>query len=210
MKKTLLILIAAIVLTGCAVGNKHVYNDIEVITDAKSGKTVSVATVDQREYVVSGQSKPEFVGMQRGGFGNPFDVLTASGRPLSSEFTAAVRNALERNGVKVFSLDTKPSNATQPAMAELVVAPGGAEIINDGAASQRAVDIVGAEGRIAFHHQRQHPGHVRGGHRGALVELVAGAARARGFIDQGAEHAIGPHRTLLAAGGGHIDAGAVV
>ncbi len=62
--------------------------------------------------------------MQRGGFGNPFDVLTASGRPLSSEFTAAVKNALQLNGVKVFALETKPSNASQPAMAELVASAG--------------------------------------------------------------------------------------
>ncbi len=124
MKNAFLILIAAIALTGCAVGNKHVYNDVEVRTSAKSEKPVSVASLDQREYVVSGQSKPEFVGMQRGGFGNPFDVLTASGRPLSSEFTAAVKNALQLNGVKVFALETKPSNASQPAMAELVASAG--------------------------------------------------------------------------------------
>ena len=62
--------------------------------------------------------------MQRGGFGNPFDVLTASGRSLSSEFTTAIKNALERNGAKVFSLETKPSNVTNPAMAELVATTG--------------------------------------------------------------------------------------
>lgn len=124
MQKTLLIMIAAVSISGCAVGNKHVYNDVAVETSAKTGKSVSVASLDQREYVVSGQSKPEFVGMQRGGFGNPFDVLTASGRSLSSEFTTAIKNALERNGAKVFSLETKPSNVTNPAMAELVATTG--------------------------------------------------------------------------------------
>lgn len=114
----------AAAISGCAVGNKHAYNDVEVRTSAKTGKSISVASLDQREYVVSGQSSPELVGMQRGGFGNPFDVLTASGRPLSSEFTRAVKNALERNGAKVLTLETKPSNATQPAMAELVATAG--------------------------------------------------------------------------------------
>lgn len=120
MKKTLLTLIAAIALSGCAVGNKHVYHDVGVEASVKTGKSVSVASVDQREYVLSGQSQPELVGTQRGGFGNPFNVLSASGRPLSSEFTTAIRSALKRNGVKVVSLETKPSKASQPAMAELV------------------------------------------------------------------------------------------
>jgi outer membrane lipopolysaccharide assembly protein LptE/RlpB len=120
MKKTLLSLIAVIALSGCAVGNKHVYHDVGAEVSAKTGKSVAVASVDQREYVLSGQSKPELVGTQRGGFGNPFNVLSASGRALSSEFTTAIRTALERNGVKVVSLETKPSNASQPAMAALM------------------------------------------------------------------------------------------
>lgn len=124
MKKIILPLLATAVLSGCAVGNKHAYNNIEAQTSAKTSKSVSVASLDQREYVVTGQSKPDFVGMQRGGFGNPFDVLTASGRPLSSEFTTAVKNALERNGAKVIALETKPSSSTQAAMAQLVASTG--------------------------------------------------------------------------------------
>ena len=124
MKKIFPLLLLAAALSGCAVGNKHAYHEVEVKTTAKTEKSVSVTTSDQREYVVSGQSTPDLVGMQRGGFGNPFDVLTASGRPLSSEFTGAIKNALERNGVKVVAIDTKPSKPSQPAMAELVASAG--------------------------------------------------------------------------------------
>ncbi len=124
MKKMLLIVLAAVALSGCAVGNKHVYNDVEVKTSAKTAKSVSVASLDQREYVLSGQSTPDFVGMQRGGFGNPFNVLTASGRPLTAEFTTAVKTALERNGARVFSVETKPAKGSQPAMADLVASAG--------------------------------------------------------------------------------------
>lgn len=124
MKKTLSILITALTLTGCAVGNKHVYNDIVVKTSAKAVKPVSLAAVDQREYVLSGQSKPDLVGMQRGGFGNPFDVVTASGRPLSSEFSAAIKSALELNGAKVLVVQTKPTSSSQPVIAELVASAG--------------------------------------------------------------------------------------
>lgn len=119
MKKLLLVIMATAVLSGCAVGNKHAYHDVEAKTTAKTDKSVAVASLDRREYILSGQSKPELVGMQRGGFGNPFDVLTASGRALSSEFTAAIKGALERNGVKVIAIETKPSENAQPVMAQL-------------------------------------------------------------------------------------------
>ena len=124
MKTTLALLLLISILSGCAVGNKHAYHDIEAKTTLKTEKSVSVATLDQREYVTSGQSQPELVGMQRGGFGNPFDVLTESGRPLSNEFTRAITKALESNGIKVLALETKPSKAAQTAMAELVASAG--------------------------------------------------------------------------------------
>lgn len=124
MNKLLLILVAVSVLSGCAVGNKHVYHDVEARLSGKTDKLVSLATLDQREYVLSGQSRPELVGMQRGGFGNPFDVLTESGRALSTEFTAAIKSGLERNGIKVASLETKPSAASTAVMAQLVGSGG--------------------------------------------------------------------------------------
>jgi hypothetical protein len=124
MRKNILILIAALTLTGCAIGNKHAYNNIDVITSIKTENKISVASLDQREYVVSRQSTPDFVGMQRGGFGNPFDVLTASGNHLSSEFTYTIKKALQANGAKVLSLETKPSNTSQPAMAQLIASAG--------------------------------------------------------------------------------------
>lgn len=117
-------LLAAIVLSGCAVGNKHAYNDIDPTVGTRTDKSVAVAAVDQRSYVLSGQSTPDLVGMQRGGFGNPFDVLTASGRPLSAEFATAMKSALARNGVKVVAIDTKPATSTQPAMTDLIASTG--------------------------------------------------------------------------------------
>jgi hypothetical protein len=124
MKNTFVTLIAAFAVSGCAVGNKHAYHNLTAQTSARTEKSVAVATLDQREYILSRQSRQELVGMQRGGFGNPFDVLTESGRPLASEFTHAIRAALERNGIKVFAIETKPSNSTQAAMAELVASAG--------------------------------------------------------------------------------------
>lgn len=117
-------LLAAISLTallaGCAVGNKHAYHDANANTATRTDKSVAVSSLDQRKYVVSGESKPEFVGMQRGGLGNPFDVLTASGRPLTGEFSEAIKSALARNKVNVMVVDTKPAADNKIAVTNLV------------------------------------------------------------------------------------------
>lgn len=128
MKKTrlhrfataILPLIAISILGGCAVGNKHAYHDANATTGTSTDKSVAVASLDRRDYVVSGKSSPDFVGMQRGGFGNPFDILTVSGRPLSSEFSDAIKTALKRNGVNVIAIDTQPATDSKAALTSLV------------------------------------------------------------------------------------------
>jgi hypothetical protein len=39
-----------------------------------------------------------FVGLQRGGFGNPFDVTTASGKPLAEDVALSLERSLEARG----------------------------------------------------------------------------------------------------------------
>jgi hypothetical protein len=102
------------------VGNKHSYHDASATTKTNTDKSIAVSSLDRRSYVVSGKSSPDFVGMQRGGFGNPFDVLTVSGKPLSSEFSEAIKTALARNGVNVIVVDTQPSADNRGAMTNLI------------------------------------------------------------------------------------------
>lgn len=109
-----------ILLTGCAVGNKHAYHDANATTTTNTDKSVAVSSLDRRSYVVSGKSSPDFVGMQRGGFGNPFDVLTVSGKSLSSEFSEAIKSALARNGVNIIAIDTQAAADNRGAMTNLI------------------------------------------------------------------------------------------
>jgi hypothetical protein len=60
--------------------------------------TVALEVVDARPYVVNGSKSPDFVGLQRGGYGNPFDVKTGSGGPLAEELSAAISSAMRRQG----------------------------------------------------------------------------------------------------------------
>lgn len=88
-------------LGGCAVGNRYDYgNAISGLPVSGSGK-LAVNVVDARPYVLSGDKKPDFVGLQRGGFGNPFDVRTESGQPLAVEMRDAIAKALQKQGFTV-------------------------------------------------------------------------------------------------------------
>lgn len=88
--RTLLILLIASFLTGCAIGQKtnyttgHVaFNKFEFNDDGGCKITV----VDKRPYVVSGRKPPTFTGIARGGYGNPFNVNTKSGEPMAEDLT---------------------------------------------------------------------------------------------------------------------------
>jgi hypothetical protein len=109
MKKTvrldsafrLFALAAIVALGGCAVGNRYDYSSsIAGLPISGTGK-VALAVVDARAYVLSGEKKPDFIGLQRGGFGNPFDVRTASGRPMADEMRDAIAQALRKQGYTV-------------------------------------------------------------------------------------------------------------
>ncbi len=98
------ILLSIFLLTSCAVGNQHSYHDTIVNIAASGNITVAATTHDQRQHIVSGQSPPDYVGMQRGGFGNPFNVTTASGKPLAEDITTSICNSLSAKGYKAVAV----------------------------------------------------------------------------------------------------------
>ena len=108
--RILLIVLAALAASGCAVGNRY---DVGVSPDLapQGSRTVVVAAQDRRPYVVSGEKVPNYVGTQRGGFGNPFNVGTASGKPLADEVSAAVMSALARRGFRASTVSVPASGA---------------------------------------------------------------------------------------------------
>jgi hypothetical protein len=120
----LLVLSAALIATGCAVGVKHPYHDVALELKYPVRGTVAVGVHDRRPYVVDGTKSADFVGLQRGGYGNPFDVVTESGRPLAQEFQDAIASALTRAGAKVVRVDLKA--ATPPLEARGQLAATGA------------------------------------------------------------------------------------
>lgn len=107
----LLIVLATIAASGCAVGNKHNYTSDPPMLAVEGARSVAVATQDARPYVVTQEKSPDFAGLSRGGFGNPFDVTTESGRPLAEDFAATIARSLQGRGFKSTAVSVAPSTA---------------------------------------------------------------------------------------------------
>lgn len=106
------VVLAAFAATGCAVGNKHNYT-IDPPTLAVAGtRSVAVVAQDARPYVVARSKTPDFVGLSRGGFGNPFDVTTESGRPLADDFAATIARSLQSKGFKSTTVSVPPGSGS--------------------------------------------------------------------------------------------------
>jgi hypothetical protein len=107
-------LVVALV-SGCAIGVTHRYHDGIADLQATSGGVLAVAVQDARPYVVSGDKTPSFVGLSRGGYGNPFNVNTETGRPLAADIADSVCQSLQRKGFGCSVLETQPKDMTDDA-----------------------------------------------------------------------------------------------
>ena len=112
---SLLVLIALV--TGCAVGNKYDYQLQKLPLPVSGNSAIGVSVTDSRPYVLSGDKKPDFVGLQRGGFGNPFNVTTKSGNALVDDMKETLARGLSARGFEVSELNVS------------VDAPGGLAVV---------------------------------------------------------------------------------
>ncbi len=124
VKLFLLLTFFALALNACAVGNTHRYHD--TVADIKASNTIviAVATHDQREYVISGRKNPDFVGLSRGGYGNPFNVSTASEKPLAEDMTQSIANSLAKKGFKAVPVTVVHTDNRQAVIDKLRAADG--------------------------------------------------------------------------------------
>ena len=111
----------AFILGGCAFGQKYSYQGSAVpMARIAANGSVAIAVHDKRPYVVS-RNKPEsFVGLSRGGFGNPFDVNTASGQPMAIEMRDSIAGSMRAKGIDVKPITIDPSDSTDKAQRALV------------------------------------------------------------------------------------------
>ena len=103
-------------LTGCAVGNHQQYAGVAPDLKVTSQRSVAVAVVDNRPYVANGDKDPDFVGIQRAGFGNPFDVGTDSRKPLATDMTEDIVAGLKLHGLAAEPVAVKPGTPSDVAI----------------------------------------------------------------------------------------------
>ena len=116
------------ILSGCAVGVTHQYDNAAPEINASAGSKLGVGVQDRRMYVVSKQKPETFAGVSRGGFGNPFDVNTASGKPLADDFTKTIQTALLAKGVKATAV-TLPIGMDEIAAIKLLSTAGDKSVL---------------------------------------------------------------------------------
>lgn len=116
-----LVLAFAFILSGCAVGQKYQYSNVSIpLSRVSSGGSVAVGVHDVRPYVVSGGKPESFVGLLRGGFGNPFDVNTESGKPMATDMRDAIVKAMRAKGLSVTPIAISPRDETSKAKSALI------------------------------------------------------------------------------------------
>lgn len=109
---------------GCVVNRKFHYHDIPLNVGYSGTRTVGVAVHDQRPLIQSGEKLPTYTGTVRGGFGNPFDAWTESGRPLSEDFMASICESLKKRGFATFPVSVNFKDSQQSAKEKLLAANG--------------------------------------------------------------------------------------
>lgn len=115
-------------LGGCAVGVTHQYNNAALQIKATNGSKLGIGVQDRRLYVITKEKPENFVGLSRGGFGNPFIVRTASGEPLADDISKSIQATLSNNGVNVSAINI-PVGIDEVAAIKLLTATNGKAVL---------------------------------------------------------------------------------
>lgn len=119
-----------LLITGCAIGNHYDYRSVRAPLPQTSKKcSVTVVTVDQRADVLKASVQNNYVGMTRGGYGNPFRVYTKSGAPLSEDLSRAIVSSLNNSGYQASVVTVNPVTNEASAKAQLLSTPSDRRIL---------------------------------------------------------------------------------
>jgi hypothetical protein len=118
-----IVLLVGIVATlgACAFGQTYNYSNAPVTLQGLSATgSIAVGVQDRRSYILSGNKQEKFVGLMRGGFGNPFDVNTPSGGPLAIDIRDALVASLRTKNATVVPVVIHPSETPERAKETLL------------------------------------------------------------------------------------------
>lgn len=96
--------------SGCAMGNQYDYRMANLPMSVEGKSKIGVSVEDARPYVTNGSKPSNFIGLQRGGFGNPFNVTTESGRSLAVDMQESLTRSLAARGFNAIPLSMNPGD----------------------------------------------------------------------------------------------------
>jgi hypothetical protein len=118
MRKIILSFLA-LAMVGCAISRKVDYDGVRL--DVPSfNQSIAIATWDQREQVLAGARKPDFVGYTRSGAGIAYPMGTESGRPFADIMSNDLSVALTKKGNKASFVVTNSGDAEANILKKLV------------------------------------------------------------------------------------------
>lgn len=109
VQKYLCLLLISLTLVGCAFGRKQDYLQAHPVLEYASKGRLAVGVQDRRPYILDHDKDEDFLGLQRGGYGNPFDVGTESKQPLADDMAKVLTKSLGRSGAMVIPVKLSPS-----------------------------------------------------------------------------------------------------
>jgi len=120
--KNLAILFTLLLLGGCAMGRTTSYQGHSGFKPEYKMPLITLGVIDKRPYVLNGNKSPTYCGTLRSIGGIPYDVNTASGKPLAEMLQAFIGTTLMKHGVNVDSMTSLPMDTTETEAAKILTA----------------------------------------------------------------------------------------
>jgi cobalamin biosynthesis Mg chelatase CobN len=115
--KILAALAVALLLAACASQN---YADMPIAMQSVGASgTIAIAVHDTRPYIANKNKEESFVGLQRSGYGIPYDLKTPNGTPLAIEMRDSIAKALKARGASPVPVTVAVSDSSAAARAKL-------------------------------------------------------------------------------------------
>src|SRR6056297_437957 len=107
-KGLFIFMISLVILTSCAGGRKVAYNDVAADLKYEGNETLGIAVYDQREMVLDGSRKPDFVGYMRSTAGIAYPMGTKSGENLTDDMSMSIAKSFKNKGYNTEVIETLP------------------------------------------------------------------------------------------------------
>ena len=96
----------SMILSSCASSRKIPCSDLNLELPQITVKSISLAVWDQREQVLAGKRKPDFVGYMRSGGGIAYPMGTLNEKPIADEIALNISSSFQKNGIGTIVVPT--------------------------------------------------------------------------------------------------------